>query len=131
MSRALFVINGAVDRRRLVNILDKVPTGTRVEFKAAKRTLPQNDRMWAMLTEVSRQLPWHGQKLRPDDWKVLFTKSLRREDRMVPNLENDGFVDLSRSTSDLTKDEMSQLIESIFEFGARHGVVFKDDRDDR
>ena len=28
---------------------------TRVEFKGPKRTLDQNSRMWAMLTDVSRQ----------------------------------------------------------------------------
>lgn len=39
------------------------PVNTRVEFKEAKRTTDQNARMWAMLTDVAQQLPWHGQRL--------------------------------------------------------------------
>jgi hypothetical protein len=50
-----------------------------VEFKAPKRSLPQNDRMWAMLTDVATQLPWHGIKLSPDDWKLIFLDALKRE----------------------------------------------------
>ncbi len=128
MSRYLVTIKGAADRERAVRIVGAAPTGTRVEIKAAKRTIPQNDRMWAMLTDVAQQLPWHGQKLRPDDWKVLFLDALKRERRTVPNLDGNGVVDISRSSSDLSKDEMSDLIELIFEFGARHKVTFHDDR---
>jgi hypothetical protein len=84
--------------------------------------------MWAMLTDVSEQVPWHGMRLRPDDWKLLFLDALKRELRVVPNLDGNGFVNLGRSSSDLTKGEMSGLIELIFEFGARHGVEFHDDR---
>ena len=126
MSRALIIIKGQDDRKRAVALVGKVPFGTRVEFKSAKRTMPQNDRMWAMLTEISKQLPWHGIKLRADDWKLMFMDALKRELRLVPNLDGTGFVNLGRSSRDLSKDEMSDMIELIAEFGARHGVVFND-----
>jgi hypothetical protein len=128
MSRYLVTIRGRADKERAMRILDAAPTGTRVEFKAAKRTIPQNDRMWAMLTDVAQQLKWHGETLRPDDWKVLFLDALKRERRAVPNLDGSGFVDISRSSSDLSKGEMSDLIELILEFGGRHNVTFHDDR---
>ena len=44
----------------------------------------------------------------------------------MPNLEGNGFVNLGRSSSDLTKSEMSDLIELIMAFGANHSVVFRD-----
>ena len=74
MSRALVVINSRADRDRASNLIEGAPWGTRVEFKAAKRSRAQNDRMWAMLTEIARRpsSPWHGVKLRADDWKLLF-----------------------------------------------------------
>lgn len=127
MSRASIIIKGSADRARAAALLAKVPFGTRLDFKAAKRSLPQNDRFWAMLTEVSRQVEWHGVKLRPDDWKFLFLDALKREVRVVPNIDGDGFVNLGRSSSDLSKGEMSELIELILAFGANHGVVFQDD----
>lgn len=129
MSRALITIRGSADRLRIARMAEAVPFGTRVEFKASKRTLPQNDRMWAMLTDLSRQLEWYGKKLRPDDWKLMFMDALKCELRCVPNIEGNGFVNLGRSSSDLSKNEMSELIELIAAFGAQHGVVFQDDRE--
>jgi hypothetical protein len=126
MSRALITLDGSADRARAGALLAKAPPGTRVEFKAAKRSLDQNSRMWAMLTEVSCQVEWHGMKLRPDDWKLVFLDALKRELRLVPNIEGTGFVNLGRSSSDLTKAEMSDLIELIAAFGANHGVTFRD-----
>jgi hypothetical protein len=126
VSRALITLHGAADRERARALLAKAPTGTRIEFKAAKRTLDQNSRMWAMLTEVARQVDWHGMKLRPDDWKLIFMDGLKRELRLVPNIEGNGFVNLGRSSSDLTKAEMSDLIELIFQFGSNHDVKFCD-----
>lgn len=127
MSRALIVIGSDRDRERAAAWARKAPYNCRIEFKEPKRTVPQNDRMWAMLTEVAAQVPYHGLRLSADDWKLLFLDALKREVRMVPNLDSSGFVSLGRSSSDLSKSEMADLIELIHEFGARHGVRFKDD----
>lgn len=129
MTRAVVVLNSQTERERAAKWARTAPAGTRVEFKQAKRTLPQNDRMWAMLTDVARQLTWHGLRLSPDDWKLIFLDALKREVRMVPNIDGNGFVNLGRSSSDLTKAEMADLIEIIFAFGAQHDVVFLDARE--
>ncbi len=127
MSRYLVTLKGTADRERVARIIAAAPFGSRVEIKAVKRTLPQNDRFWAMLSDVAQQLPWHGVTLRPDDWKLIFLDALKRELRMVPNIDGSGFVNLGRSSSDLTKHEMTDLIELMFKFGAEHGVKFQDD----
>jgi len=126
MSRALVTIKTEADRTRVALWAAKCREGTRVEFKASKRSIPQNDRMWAMLTDVATQLPWHGSKMTPDDWKLIFLDALKREIRTVPNIDGTGFVTLTRS-SDLSKEEMSDLMELISMFGAKHGVLFADD----
>ena len=128
MSRALIIIRNDVDRQRATRLAHKAPVGTRVEFKATKRSLPQNAKMHAMLTEVSRQLRWDGIKLTSDDWKLVFIDALKREVRIVRNIDGTGVVNLSRSSSDLSKAEMADLISLIEEFGARHGVMFNDPR---
>jgi hypothetical protein len=104
----------------------QAPVGSRLEFKAPRRTLPQNDRMWAMLTEVASQVDWYGQKLTPEDWKDVFTASLRKA-HVVPGLDG-GFVPLGMRTSDMSKAEMGELMTLIEAFGAERGVVFGDDR---
>lgn len=129
MSRATIVITNARDRLLIAAWAEKSPWNTRVEFKGPTRTLPQNDRMWAMLTEVAIQVPYHGLKLTPDDWKLIFLDALKREVRMVPNLDGTGLVSLGRSSSDLSKSEMSDLIELIFAFGAKNNVRFRDPED--
>lgn len=128
MSRAIVVLGSDLDRRKAADWLSKAPRNTRVEFKAPRRSIPQNDRMWSMLTDVACQVSWHGIKLTPDDWKLVFLDALKREVRMVPNIDGNGFVNLGRSSSDLTKQEFSDLMELIAAFGARHAVSFKLDK---
>ena len=127
MGRYVATIHSSNDRDRVARILSAAPIGSRVEIKAAKRTLPQNDRMWAMLTDIAQRLPWHGQTLRPDDWKLIFLDALKRETITVPNIDGTGFVNIGQSSSDLTKSEMSDVIELMHEFGAKHGVIFHDE----
>lgn len=126
MTRALITIRSDMDRRKASNWCLKAPPGTRIEYKRARRSLSQNSMLWAMLSDVAAQLPWHGVKLTPDDWKLVFLDALKRELRIVPNIDGTGFVNLGRSSSDLSKEEMSNLIDLILEFGARHGVRFND-----
>lgn len=126
MSRAQLTLSSKFDRERACKWIVQAKPGTRVVFKDAKRTTAQNDKMWAALTEVASQVEWHGQKLTPDDWKLIFLDALSREQRLVRNIDNDGFVDLGRSSSNLSKQEFSDLIELIHQFGANHGVTFRD-----
>lgn len=128
MSRALITIHGPIDRDRAARWAMQAPAGTRVEFKASKRSTDQNSKMWACLTDIAMQVAWHGVRLTPDDWKLIFLDALKRELRLVPNLEGNGFVNLGRSSSDLSKSEMSDLIELIHQFGANHGVTFHDEQ---
>ena len=128
MSRALITIRGAADRQRAMALLAKVPNGTRCEFKASKRTLPQNDLLWGRLTDISRQLEWHGQRLTPGDWKDIFTAALR-ESRVVPGIDPGTFVALGLHTSDMSKDEMSALLDLIDAFAAEHGIELSDQRE--
>lgn len=93
-----------------------------LEIRAEKRSDPQNRLMWALLTELSRQVNWHGQKLTPDEWKDVMTAALKRQ-RVVPGVDG-GFVVLGQRTSQMTKGEMTELLELIAAFGAQHGVEF-------
>ncbi len=126
MSRALYTLKDESERRRVARLVYDSPLMSRVEVKAARRSISQNDRMWAMLTDISDQVQWHGLTLETEDWKLIFLDALKRELRMVPNIDGNGFVNLGRSSSDLSKAEMSDLIELLFMFGANHNVAWKD-----
>ena len=126
MSRAVIVLYNDAQRDRACDWVRKAPVGSRVEFKGPKRTLPQNARFWAHITDVASQLTWHGVRLSTSDWRLIFLDGLKRELWIVPNIDGTGFVNLGRSSSDLSKEEMSDLMELIASFGAQHGVVFND-----
>ena len=124
MSRAVLILHRQSDRDRAASWVRQAPWGTRITFQEARRTTDQNARMWAMLTEVARQVKWHGQRLSADDWKLVFLSALKQELRIVPNLDGTGFVQLGRSSSDLSVAEMGDLMDLIAAFGAREGVTF-------
>lgn len=126
MSRVDVILRTKADRDKVCKWVQNVDAGTRVTLKEAKRTVPQNDRFWAALGEIAQQVPYHGLKLTADDYKLIFLDALKREVRMVPNLDGNGFVSLGRSSSDLSKAEFSMLLELIYAFGAQHGVVFSE-----
>ena len=75
-----------------------------------------------MLTDVSKQVTWHGQKLAAEDWKAMATAALKRQ-RVIPGIEG-GFVVLGEPTSTMTIAQMSELMEFLEAFGAEHSVRF-------
>ena len=126
MARAVLVLANDYERERAIKWIRGAPAGTRLELKEAKRTLPQNSRLWAMLTDVATQMKHCGRRYTPDEWKVIFLHALGRETRFVPSLDEKTFLPLGFSSSDLSKAEMSELMELIAAYGAEHGVKFGD-----
>ena len=126
MSRALITLNTAADRQRAHHWVEKAPWGTRIEWKAEKRSLDQNSRMWAMLTDVATQKEHYGRRYTPDQWKVIFMAACGREVQFIPSLDGSTFIPWGQSSSDLSKAEMTDLIEFIFAWGAENGVAFNE-----
>ena len=91
-----------------------------------KRSMVQNALMWVLLGELAEQVSWHGQKLTAENWKDMCTAALKRQ-QVVPGIDG-GFVVLGTSTRKMTKLEMSELIDFIYQFGAEHGVEFGEQR---
>lgn len=90
----------------------------------AKRSLEQNSKLWALLDEVSEQVEWYGQHLTREEWKDVFSASLKRQ-KVVPGIDG-GFVVCGQRTSQMTVRDMSELIELIHAFGAERNVRFSD-----
>ena len=85
-----------------------------------KRSQEQNQLMWSVLTDLSRQVMWHGQKLTKEEYKDLLTAGLKKQ-RAIPGLDG-GFVVLGSSTSKMTKQEMTDLITLAHAFGDEREV---------
>lgn len=118
MSRgALLVLSSRAIRQKAIDWITRLPPGTRVEFKEPQRTLDQNSRMWAMLTDISRQCTHAGRRYTTDQWKCLFMHACGREVQFLPSLDAGTFIPYGQSSSDLSVQEMSELIEFMFQWG--------------
>lgn len=104
----------------------------RVEIKGPKRNNDQNAAMWAMLGDIAEQLSWHGRRLDTEAWKLVMLDALRRhysDERqalnIVPNTDGTGWVNIGHArSSDLSGEEMHDLLTIISAFGDQHGVVW-------
>lgn len=111
-------------RQRAQEYLQTAPDGYVVTIHEPTRNLEQNAALWAALSDISRQVEWYGQRLTPDEWKDVFTASLKRQ-KVVPGLDG-GFVVCGLSTSKMGKSEFSQLLDLAYAFGAEKEVKFHD-----
>ena len=95
----------------------------------ARRTLEQNNKLWAMLGEISEQIEHKGQCYSPDQWKVLLMDACGHEVQLLPSLvEGKGVVPYGGRSSHMTTAQMAELIEFIYVWGLQHGVQFATDR---
>lgn len=118
MNTTLTPFNRDILKRKI----DDAPDGWMVDIREPTRSLQANAAMWAALADVAEQVDWYGRQLSPEEWKHVFSASLKKQD-VVPGIDG-GFVVLGISTSKMTIREMSDLIELIHAFGAERGVRF-------
>ena len=119
-----FEITLTEDRSEVHRKIDALENGWRVTLKRPKRSLSQNDLMWTRLTDLSEQVIWYGHRLTAEEWKDVASASLRKS-KVVPTIDGDGFVILGLRTSEMSDEEMANLIELIEAFGAEQKVRWK------
>lgn len=120
-----FILVNKRVRMNAQRAISQAPEGCVVEIKPKTRNLDQNAKLWAMLTDISRQVSYHGKTLNTEDWKSLFTGSLRGFG-LMPSIEGDGYVMLGESTSKMSKKRFAELIEMIYAFGAENRIVWSE-----
>lgn len=117
--KRLFVM--PIGRANALQAVREAPDGYVVQVREPTRSLEANARLWACLNEIAEQVEWYGRKLSAEDWKHVFSASLRKLD-VVPNLDGTGFVALGMSTSKMSKREFSDMLELIAAFAAERGI---------
>jgi hypothetical protein len=121
----LVILRGPSQRAYAKGLIDQAPRDAVVVVRGPSRTLDQNAKMWAMLADISKAQP-EARQHTPDVWKAVFMQACGHEVEFAPGLSGLPFPIGFRS-SRLTKEQMSELIEFIYAYGAQHGVVWSDD----
>lgn len=104
-----------------VNAIRAAGWNVRVTIGQVTRTNAQNDKMWAMLSDVARCQP-EGRQWEPETWKAAFMHHLGHQVRFCEGLEGSGPFPLGFRSSKLSVGQMADLITVIQEYGDRHGV---------
>jgi len=93
---------------------------TSFDSSAELRSIEQNRLMWALLTDIARQLKWpvNGYKdyLTSDDWKDILTAGMTKHQRVAQGIEG-GWVLLGQRTHKMKKPEMAEFLDYIMAFG--------------
>ena len=119
------ILSNPVVRARAHRLIDMAPDRAVLNIAAPKRTLDQNAKMHAMLSDVARAKPM-GRNLPTETWKALFMNAAGFTCSFEPTLDGQGVIPLGFKSSALNKAEFSDLIEAIYAFGAEHGVEWSE-----
>lgn len=125
MTKALITLNSSTDRERACDWARRIATGTIVEFREAKRSLPQNALLWCLLTDLSVKAKHEGKSFTPDEWKILCMYACGNEVQVERGLDG-RLIPWGQSTSKLNKEQFGALIEFIYSYGAERGIEFSE-----
>lgn len=120
MSGHTIILRGPDQRALAKRVIDLAPQDAVVTIRKATRSKEQNDRMWAMLTDVAKAQP-DGRAMTPDMWKAAFMNALGHQVMFLDGLDGQPFPYGFRS-SQLTKVQMSDLMEFMSAWGSERGV---------
>lgn len=116
-----------------INAIQELPTDDKkplvVKIQPITRTLEQNAKLHAMLTDISKQCEFNGKRLDVDNWKAIFVSAHKiatgGQAEMAIGLEGE-VINLRESTAQMSVKRMASLIEYITAYGISHGVKFND-----
>lgn len=117
-----FILNTERDRQRAMAQLARIPLGSVAEYKPHGRTIPQNDKMWAGLTDVALAKP-EGRNHPTHVWKALAMDMAGCKPIWERSLDGQSVVCVGYKSSRLTKQEMSDVIEALNAYAAEHGIT--------
>lgn len=119
------ILHGPSQRKLAHELIDKAPQGYRMTLSEPKRTTDQNAKMWAMLTDLCVQKP-EGLAMTPGKWKGAIMDACGFECEWIQGIDGRPLFNGGFHSSTLTKPQMSDMIEFMYEYGARHGIVWSE-----
>jgi hypothetical protein len=114
------ILSSKFARERAKSLIDKAPEGYVAIVEEPKRSVDQNSRLWAMLSDVAMSKPM-GRMHTPEEWKCIFMSAAGWEVAFLPGLDG-RFLPYGYRSSKLTKKQMTDLQDFIQAWGDENGV---------
>lgn len=122
MTGHTIILSGFHARDEAKNLIARAPQNAVLNISPPRRTNDQNARFWAMLSDVSRSKPG-GRSMTPERWKAVFMQTFGHQVQFENDLDGRPFP-VGHSSSRLSKQDMSDLMEFISAWGSENGVVW-------
>ncbi len=119
------ILRSQSQRSLAKQMIDKAGQDYVVTISEPKRNADQNALMWAMISDISRAKP-KGRRHTPDLWKAIFMKACGHHVQFCEGLDGEPFPVGFRS-SNLNKQQMSDLIEFIRAYAAEQDIAFSNE----
>lgn len=121
-------LHGKSQKDYAKRLIDEAAPDMVCRLGKATRSDKQNRKMWPMIADLQRQVPGMA-GYTAEQIKLRFLHALGVEMKFLPALEGQGMFPVGMRSSTLTKEQFAGLIELLYEYGARHDVVWtrKDD----
>lgn len=120
------ILNNDFTRARAKMLIDKAPAGYVAEVREPKRTKVQSDKMWAMLTDISVSRPG-GERYTPQEWKERIMHACGWECQFLPGILDGRPFPTGYRSSQMTKTQMSAMIDWMQAWGDEAGVRWSDE----
>jgi hypothetical protein len=120
-----FTIRNPQILRNCFDAIRAAGLNVRITIAQQTRSNAQNDKMWAMLSDVARCKP-EGRQWTPETWKAAFMHSLGHQVKFCEGLDGSGPFPMGFRSSHLNVAQMGDLITCIYEYGDRHGVEWRE-----
>jgi hypothetical protein len=115
------ILAGDTQRAYAKQCIDAANPMSVVTVKDPTRSNIQNAKMHAMLADIARARP-QGLTWTVDTWKAAMMHLCGHQVVFCPGLDDSGPFPMGFRSSQLTVKQMTDLIECMYEYGARHGV---------
>jgi hypothetical protein len=98
-----------------------------LKIEKLKKSRDQEEKYHAMIGEIAKQAMHNGAKWDEESWKRLLVNKFCKEiglntGMIIPNLDNDGIVQLGFQTRNFNVEQGSQFIEFLYAWAANAGI---------
>ena len=128
-----FFLRNEQVRSNCQSFIQDLPTDDKnplvIKIQPMTRNLEQNNKLHAMLSDISKQCEFGGEKRDINTWKMIFCSAHRiatgDKAEMAIGLEGE-VINLRESTAQMSVKRMASLIEYVTAWGVQNGVKFND-----
>ena len=131
--KQVFFLRNEQVRSNCQEFIQSLPTDDKkplvIKIQPMTRNLEQNNKLHAMLSDISKQCEFNGKKRDLDAWKLIMVSAHRiatgDKAEMAIGLEGE-VINLRESTAQMSVKRMASLIEYVTAWGVQNGVKFND-----